>query len=410
MDIGRKVRELRERFCFTQDELANFLKTSRATVAQMELGNRVIDSVTLENIADFFGCDPQLFLEEDESSIDSIAVLFRANTDLQENTELRKCVIQCRKLGMENRNLHEILQIGSDNLTGASYSLRPPANKWEAMEQGKRIAQQERRRLELGHQPVREIIKLIESQGVLVNQEKMPSDVSGFTLCDKSAGTLIFINSEHPGVRKRFSLVHEYCHAILDTDRAVIVSRFQSNSELLEVRANSFAAHFLVPDELCRAAVHDLGKGYQSREEAVVYNEDKSLELHKRNLRSMQTIQLYDAGGLALWFGVSIETILYRLKNTGFISGDELETLLAEKNGPLGKQLMRILPEHETEAAFRSRDMLKVNIFNMALEAYRRGEISTGKVMEIASLVKVNPDRAFAIITELNSLCLTEKL
>lgn len=403
MDIGSKIREFREKLCFTQDELANYLITSRATVAQMELGNRAVDSVILEKVADFFGCSPLALLEEDELCMDSMAILFRVNSDLKKTGFLRDCVIQCRKLGVENRNLQEILQLSFDTSTRASYSLKPPGTKWEAMEQGKSIAREERRRLELGHQPVKEIIKLIESQGILVNQGKMPSDVSGFTLSDNSAGTLIFINSEHPGVRKRFSLAHEYCHGILDTNRAVSVSRLTSNSELLEVRANSFAANFLVPDELCRTAVHDLGKGLHSREEAAVYNEDVSIEIHKRNLRSVQSIQLYDVGGLALWFGVSIETMLYRLKNTSFISGNELQYLLEQKNSSFGKQLLKIMQNHETETAFRSSDMLKVNIFNMALEAFRRGEISTGKVMEIAALVKIDPERTFALLTEMNS-------
>ena len=50
MELGTKVRDLREKFCYSQDDLAAYLKTSRATVAQMELGNRNIDSVTLETI------------------------------------------------------------------------------------------------------------------------------------------------------------------------------------------------------------------------------------------------------------------------------------------------------------------------------------------------------------------------
>lgn len=401
--LGNKVRELREKYCYSQDDLANYLKTSRATVAQMELGNRVIDSVTLEKISDFFGCDPLVFFKEEQSLSNPAAILFRANSDLNMHIELKKCVAKCRTLGRESINLREILKIDTDPLTIPSYTLKPPSSKWEAKDQGQRIAEQERRRLELGHQPVTDIIKLIESQGILVGQEKMPNDISGFTITDKDAGLFIFINSKHPGVRKRFSLVHEYCHAIVDTDKSFSISYTSKHAELLEVRANAFAAHFLVPTDICRDKVHEIGKGFPSRDETSVYNESEPLEIHKRNIRSEQSIQLYEVGAMALWFGVSILTMLYRLKNTGFLTNNELDTLIKEENGPFGTHLKSIMKKEETDTIFKSTNLFRINIFNMAIEAFRRNEISTGKCIEIAKLAGINTEEAFSIIQDYNS-------
>ncbi|MCK5133847.1 MAG: ImmA/IrrE family metallo-endopeptidase [Candidatus Sabulitectum sp.] len=403
MELGTKVRELREKFCYSQDDLAAYLKTSRATVAQMELGNRVIDSVTLEIIADFFGCDPLVFFKEKQTDGDPVAILFRANADLNTNSELKQCVADCLKLGRESRNLREILKIEGNPLTTASYILKPPASKWEAKEQGRRIAGQERSRLNLGHQPITDVIKLIESQGILIGQEKMPDDISGFTIADKTRGLFIFVNSNHPGVRIRFSLVHEYCHAILDTERPVSVSHLSKNTDLLEVRANAFAAHFLVPDDICRDKVHELGKGFPSRDEESVYDENESLAIHKRNIRSEQSIQLFEVAGMSMWFGVSIPTMLYRLKNTNLLSNDELDRLLKENHGPYGNHLRVLMKETVIETVFQTTDTFRINVFNMALEALRRNEISTGKCMEIASLTGVKADRAFAIIQDIYS-------
>ena len=402
-ELGRKIRELREKFCYSQDDLAIYLKTSRATVAQMELGNRVIDSITLDKIADFLGCDPLVFFEKEQSLSDPAAILFRANSDLNMHIELKECIAECRKLGRERINLREILKIETDPLTRPSYTLKPPSSKWEAKNQGQRIAEQERRRLELGHQPVTDIIKLIESQGILVGQEKMPNDISGFTITDKDAGLFIFINSEHPGVRKRFSLVHEYCHAIVDTNRTFSITYTSKHAELLEVRANAFAAHFLVPTDICRDKVHEIGKGFPSRDEASVFNENEPLEIHKRNIRSEQSIQLYEVGAMALWFGVSILTMLYRLKNTGFLSNSELDTLLKEEKGPYGTPLRSIMKKEETDTIFKSTNLFRMNIFNMALEALRRNEISTGKCIEIAKLAGINTEEAFSVIQDYNS-------
>jgi Zn-dependent peptidase ImmA (M78 family)/DNA-binding XRE family transcriptional regulator len=403
MEIGKKIRELREKFCYSQDDLATYLKTSRATVAQMELGNRVVDSVTLNKIADFLGCDPLVFFQEEQTLSDPAAILFRANSGLNMHMELKEYVAKCRKLGRESINLREILKIETDFLTRPSYTLKTPASKWEAKEQGQRVAEQERRRLELGNQPVIDIIKLIESQGILVGQEEMPDDISGFTITDKEAGLFIFVNTDHSGVRKRFSLVHEYCHAIVDAERPVSISYTSKHSELLEVRANAFAAHFLVPTDICRDKVHEIGKGFPSREEASVYNESESLEIHKRNIRSEQSIQLFEAGGMALWFGVSILTMLYRLKNTGFLSNNQLDLLLQEEKGPYGFHLRTLMKKRESETIFQSTDLFRMKIFNMALEALRRNEISTRKCIEIAKLASINTEEAFSIIQDYNS-------
>ncbi len=403
MNTGARVRKLREKYCYSQDDLAAYLKISRATVAQMELGNRVIDSVALEKIADFLGCNPMVFFEETQAINDPAAILFRANSDLSSNQHLKQCVSNCLKLGRESVNLRNILNIETNSTATPSYGLKPPASKWEAKEQGKMIAAQERRRLELGHLPVTDMITLIESQGILVGQEEMHPDISGFTVKDQNAGLFIFVNSTNPGVRKRFSLVHEYCHAIADTERPVSVSHTSKHSELLEVRANSFAAHFLVPDDLCRDKVYELGKGLPSREEASVYNENEHLDVRKRNIRSEQFIQLYEVGGMALWFGVSVATMLYRLKNTGFLSADELDRLLNEERGMYGRQLRSIMSKTETDTAFKTTDVFRTTLFNMALEALRRNEISTAKCMEIAVLAGINPDNASSFIKILNA-------
>lgn len=398
IELGKRICEFRKKFGNTQDDLAEWLGLSRASVAQMELGNRDVDSVELERIADFFGCDPLAFFKDEPVPVDAISILFRANTDLEESTELRQCVSWCLKLGREVLNLRDILDIEVDANSGILYELSTPRNKWDAVEQGNRIAKQERRRLELGHLPVTDLVKLIESQGICTGQHVMPEDVSGFTILDRAGGSFIFINRENPGVRKRFSFAHEYGHVIMDSDRSVSVSRLSKSSDLLEVRANAFAACFLVPEEGCHEMIRKLGKGAPSREEVSVYDGEDSLTIQKRNTRSEQSIQLYDTARMAFYFGVSIRSMLYRLKNLDYLTKCELEENLQNEAGFAGSHLRHLMMEKDIYDRLDEPDLFRLTVFNLALEAYRRSEISKGKCLELARLARIDEDDILPIL------------
>jgi Zn-dependent peptidase ImmA (M78 family) len=68
-----------------------------------------------------------------------------------------------------------------------------------------------------------------------------------------SAGKCVLINYSEDVYRQRFTASHEAGHAILDVEEDFVVS-FEKwdKSDLVEVRANAFAANFLVPPEFIR--------------------------------------------------------------------------------------------------------------------------------------------------------------
>ena len=65
--------------------------------------------------------------------------------------------------------------------------------------------------------------------------------------------------------RKRFSYAHEYAHAILDRNMNAIVSTNDNSHELIEKRANAFAAAFLMPQAGVHWFLGLLDKGGASR-------------------------------------------------------------------------------------------------------------------------------------------------
>ncbi|MSQ51890.1 MAG: ImmA/IrrE family metallo-endopeptidase [Betaproteobacteria bacterium] len=64
-----------------------------------------------------------------------------------------------------------------------------------------------------------------------------------------SVGLVILVNDSHARARRRFSYAHEYAHALFDRTRPVTLTSADNAAELIEKRANVFAAAFLLPRE-----------------------------------------------------------------------------------------------------------------------------------------------------------------
>ncbi|MCD4700797.1 MAG: XRE family transcriptional regulator [Candidatus Aegiribacteria sp.] len=210
-NIGDTIRNLRERMGVRQDKLAEWVGVSRGTIAQVEHGNRDLESLELFKIADFFGCTVSDLLNRKVEEFDPACVRFRRSIGVQDDT-VWEAVVRSIKLARETANLRDILGVGMSEAHVPSYRIAV-ANKAEAIRQGYRIALKERNRLGLGADRIENIGELMELQGVYAGELEMPDDVSGFTISLGDPGSICMVNEHHPGLRKRFSLAHEYGHA-----------------------------------------------------------------------------------------------------------------------------------------------------------------------------------------------------
>jgi len=205
-------------------------------------------------------------------------------------------------------------------------------------------------------------------------------------------GPFVVVNNRAPAhsrLRRRFSYAHEYCHVLLDRERKGAISRTSERNNLLEVRANAFAAAFLMPGSGVQEFVHRLGKGRASRLEVDVFDGEEAQRVQVRPEPGSQAIQMHDVVLLAHHFGVSRLAALYRLKNLGFLIQPELEALKQQEEEGFGKHLVTLLdlPEPDAEAA---RNEFRHRFLALALEAFRREEITRSKLRELAEMVGVS--------------------
>lgn len=101
--IGKNMKLLREANRFSQEHAASFLGIERSTYSNYESGIREIKLTHLEKLAHLFGCELNLFFEEDESVIqDMLICTFRMDQlpkdDLQEIASFKELVLQYLKM------------------------------------------------------------------------------------------------------------------------------------------------------------------------------------------------------------------------------------------------------------------------------------------------------------------------
>ncbi|MBX9651123.1 MAG: ImmA/IrrE family metallo-endopeptidase [Xanthobacteraceae bacterium] len=177
-----------------------------------------------------------------------------------------------------------------------------------------RLAKTERVRLKLGFKPIEDMAGLFKDHGALVMSADLPRWLPGIYLNDRM-GSIAVVRASDPLGRKRFSLAHEFAHALhgaaikaadpmratlsmvpekLDFRAGTAAERgFHNLAGLGEYFANMFASAFLMPLETISARLGEM----------ALYRGDGQLE----------------ASGvcdLAAYFGVSFEAMKWRLKRT----------------------------------------------------------------------------------------------
>jgi Zn-dependent peptidase ImmA (M78 family) len=258
----------------------------------------------------------------------------------------------------------------------------------DAIRQGEAVAQEERRRLGLGLAPIAHVAGLISEQGIWTAATDLPEGLSGLFINHPATGPAILVNALHWPARRRFSYAHEYAHALFDRDMTVTTTRRENASELLEKRANAFAAAFLMPPDGVIEALRQLDKGRPSKTQQIIFDVagNQGMEAEIRTRPGSQAITCQDVILLARHFGVSYEAMVWRLKSLNHIGKPETATLLDQKE--TAKRAIRLFSFNELldegDEPPPPEPELRDDVMYLAIEAYGQGEISRGRLFELA--------------------------
>ena len=392
--LASRLKQSREAAALTQDEAAKALGIQRTAMVQIESGNRAISSLELEKLARLYRRDISDFFVTGkvQTEDDPFVILHRIAPGLEGDPEIKQQIDHCLKLCQEGRELERIL--GRVDRSGLpAYNISTPKNTGEAVVQGSQVAAHERQRLGIGDTAIADIAELINTQGVWATSVELPSEMSGLFINHPSTGMVVIVNTEHAATRKRFSFAHEYGHALMDKDRVGTISSKSNSRDLTEQRANAFAAAFLMPSQGIEKVLFQIQKGQPSRMDQAVFDvaTEERIDAQVRTTPGSQKLGYQDATMIARLFNVSFEAVVYRLRSLSHLNQTECESLLSQVD--LANNFRQMLDTlalfDETNSSKHNKPVreLTAQITHLAIEAFRREEISRGKLLELAALI-----------------------
>ena len=357
--IGEKIKNLRESDGLTQEEVAEKVGVSKEFISMVESGKRNPSLEVLSKIASIFSMEASYFI--DAKREDFALALRTAEVEEKDKEEIMKFKDFCEDYYFLEKATGEILPSLTPIYPDPPSSIL--SDFGQTYRYAEKLALDERRRLSLGDEPIRDIFLLVETQCVRVVKINMvDSSVDGAFIYSRDKGGFMLINSSLSKGRQVFTAAHEYCHYLKDREKGYPVCQIIANGseepkKPIERIANLFAANFLVPETTVSKLVGLYAKNRLEADE-VVY--------------------------IKRYFGVSYQAMLYRLKDLGYIRRPRLEELLQIDPATVEEALFGF-----TEESIKEPDRLPERYCKLAVQAYKKGKISFEKLAELLKVDSV---------------------
>lgn len=351
--IGKKVRELRQQYGHTQEELANLLGVTKEFISMVESGKRLPGLENITKLARVFHRDVAYFMRDEE---EAFAALFRVeNLGAVGREALDRAAKFCEDYAFLEKETDHLPQLPP------TYPERPGASKSlpALIDDAEQIAESEWKRLGLGDEPMKDIFSLIESQGVhVIRQEMSSAAFDGAFLYSRENGAFIIINSSRSLGRQAFTAAHEYGHCLRHRQSGILIDQstqenyLQSDKSPNERFANLFASAFLMPRRAIEKTVKNLNAHIGPEE--VIH--------------------------LKRYFGVSYQAMVYRLKNVNVISKTRMEEFLQIRPNALEGSIFGVTEETPIPAGLPERYV------RLALDAYLMGKVTVSRLAELLNM------------------------
>jgi len=259
----------------TQEALAIALKVSKQLISQYENGKKRPSSSTLIALSKYFKKSANYFLRPVITPLDNVE--FRKKASLKGNK------LSAVKVKIQD-HLEPYLEL--ENLLGASQNFENPisAIKIESIEDVEKASLQLLERWNLGINPIPNIVEMLEDKGIKIVDINLDLDFDGLSTLVNNSLPVIVLNAEMDTVRKRFTIMHELGHLLLN------ISDIADN-KFKEAACNRFASSILLPAE-------------------IVYNE---IGERRSKISFSELIPIKE------YYGISLAAIMYRLKDLGII-------------------------------------------------------------------------------------------
>jgi Zn-dependent peptidase ImmA (M78 family)/transcriptional regulator with XRE-family HTH domain len=348
-----KLRRYREQFDATIAEVSDATGITEATLIALEAATQRPTGDEVLILADYFKCDYKFFVSNEQlAPFEQTEKLFRKFGDeiaaadrwaIQEFLYLCEC--------------EAFLQSALGRPPPRAFSFTKTGSYFKG--HGEQAALGLRRHLGYAaHEIPVDVFDDFRTIGVHVFRRHLDnSNISGLYVKHPTAGKCVLVNYSEDVYRQRFTAAHEAGHSILDDEDDFVVSFAKwEHSDLIEVRANTFAADFVLPPEY----------------------------IQKMPTISWDRTTIVDA---AQRLRINADALVFALQRAGRISTAEATSLKGLKV-PRPSKLDPELPPSLTEKArARKEELLRrglsTHYARLCFDAYENGHVSAGRLAEM---------------------------
>jgi Zn-dependent peptidase ImmA (M78 family) len=351
--LAHRLRQAREVLGYSIEAVSAETAIPQARLEAIEKGHARPSGDELLILASFYDSDYRGFLEESRPPpVEQSDILFRRYGD-SFSPEDRRAVQEFLRLCELEAELEEALDKRKNEFqftaTGVLYKAH-----------GEQAATALRTQLGYESNVVpRDVYADFRSIGIHIFRRALANrEISGLYIEHPVAGHCVLVNYDEDVYRQRFSVAHEAAHAIFDSSESVVVT-FQSRSskyspsDLKEIRANTFASHYLMPRSM---------------------------------LSKLRKIDPVSARRWAQDFRVSTSALSHALRDAGLID-EATASAIRKQRVPRHEKIDPEAPHTLTPAQKDRRiELLKRGLSDyyveLCFEAHYRGLISTGRIAE----------------------------
>ena len=249
-EFGKKLLRCRTQLQLSFAEVADSTGVSAARLQAFEEGSAVPSGDDILVLADFFACDYRFFISNEKlaafEQTDSLYRMHGAEFSKEDRRNILEFIYLCECEQQLERELERPI-VSFEFIARGKYFKGQGAEAADALRKHFRYQP---------HTVPSNVYADFRRLGFHLFRRRLSnSRISGLTIRHPYAGTCILVNYDEDIYRQRFTAAHEAAHGILDRDHDVVVS-FASPSTrlpLVEVRANTFAARYLLPPSLVKA-------------------------------------------------------------------------------------------------------------------------------------------------------------
>jgi Zn-dependent peptidase ImmA (M78 family)/DNA-binding XRE family transcriptional regulator len=239
---GSRLKSARKYRGKTIKDLAEDIGISKQAISQFENGKSTPSFETLIKIIDKLKFPREYFYEKDKVNIHLGNTYFRASsrmTKKEENIQKEKTKL----IGKIFNFLNEYIEFPKLNL--------PDFKEDMEIED---IAMELRNYWGLGEEPIKDIVYLLEKNGIIITSMNTNTDtIDAYSQQQNINGEKYFIvvlgNDKYSAVRRQFSLAHELGHIIMHDGFVDIDDLTREEIRNMENEAHAFASAFLLPKD-----------------------------------------------------------------------------------------------------------------------------------------------------------------